>query len=167
MPNIFRQYVEGASAITPIPNPTGVWAYTLGDAVILVEIPSGGMPFLRVIGGLAVGVPFSSALAQYVNGQNRGALVFGRMALAGDFPADIPAGGAWSHVLVEHFVDGEGLTYEVPSSIQSLIYAMSSHGSQMADRATEIVQRFGGRYFKDDEAPIVHQMFLEGLREAQ
>jgi len=161
VPELIGRYVEGAElkrVVPPIPGsdePVGSWAYSLDGVLTLVNFLAGDAAEIRITNGLAIDVPYKPEVLEYVNWLNMKQLVFGRLFVTGDLPFMIESGNGLCAIFMQELVYGSGLSYEFPPSIQGLINLFGRLGGQSSRFAGELLERFGGRRFTDNEAGIL------------
>jgi hypothetical protein len=163
VPGFFQQYLEGAEPQEILPPMEGVsggaWRFRLGRVLVVTYIPPPVDPThtqLRINLGLAIDVPYRSEVAEYVNRLNHSELTFGRMFLIGDVPFLEGTYGGLCAVVMQEIVYGESLSADFAPSLQNLVNMAATLTGQGDRLAGDLLQRFEGRAFTDDEAFILH-----------
>lgn len=160
LPDLLGRYVEGAELkqlLPPIPDggDVGSWTYTLDGIVTVLNFLGGDSAELRITNGLALDVPYKHEVLEYVNWLSMKQIVLGRLFVTGDLPFMIESGTGLCAVMMQEIVFAEGLSFEFAPSLQTLINTVARLGGQSSNFASDILQRFGGRRFTEDDAPIL------------
>lgn len=153
VPWLVTEKLEDASPATPLldgevheqqPN----WSFRVGSALTLASIfPQANE--LRITSGLAIEIPYTADLGEFVNYINVKQLVFGRAYHVTYADTGLAA------VLVQEIIFGDGLSWDFPPSIQNLLRITVTLTGQADRLSKEIVARFAARPFSDVELPIL------------
>ena len=100
-------------------------------------------------------MPYRPEVAEYVNRLNHSELTFGRMFLIGDVPFLEGTYGGLCAVVMQEIVYGESLSADFAPSLQNLVNMSATLAGQGDRLAGELIERFEGRAFTDDEASIL------------
>lgn len=123
------------------------WSFRTGSALTLASIfPKANE--LRITSGLAINIPYSADLKDFVNYMNVKQLVFGRAYHVEHNDPRVAA------VLMQEIVFGESLSWDFPPSIQNLLRIIVTLSGQADRLSKEITARFEARSFSDAE--VVH-----------
>ena len=165
VPDFFRSYLDGAEPewILP-PSPPELDLHAGSLSLRLSTVPKALVAFtvlgneadeVRITAGLAIDVPYSPGLAEYVNYINNKVLVFGRAFIGGDVPLVGETGQGPCVILMQEIVFGPSLSFEFPPSMQHLLNLTARLAGQADRFAPELVERFGGRLLADDDGPVL------------
>lgn len=158
IPDFLGRYIEGADP-RPILPPVdglaaGAWSYSLDGIVTAVKF-TGEAGEMRVTNGLAIDIPYKAEVTEYVNWLNMKQMVFGRLFLIGNMPFMSETGDGLCAVLMQEIVFGESLSFDFAPSMQNLIETVARMGGQSSRFAPDLLDRYGGRPFTDDDAMIL------------
>lgn len=153
VPWLIAEKLDDAS--TPVPVVGGTvheetpnWTFRTGSLLTLASIfPKSNE--LRLTSGLVTKIPYTAELSRYVNYLNEKQLVFGRAFLV---PHNDPERAA---ILTQEIVFGDGLSWDFPPSIQSLLRIIATLTGQSAHLASETLSRFEARPFNDTEMALL------------
>jgi hypothetical protein len=158
IPDFLGRYIEGVEPKPLVPQveglSAGAWSYSLGGIVTTLKF-TGEAGEMRVTNGLAIDIPYKTELTEYVNWLNMKQMVFGRLFLIGNIPFMSETGDGLCAVLMQEIFFGEGLSFDFAPSMQNLIETVARMGGQGSRFAPDLVDRYGGRPFTDDDAMIL------------
>jgi hypothetical protein len=149
---------------TPLPDFSG-FCVAVNGSLALVELGTAGTPewiwFVQVTSGLATEVPYSRSLMDWLNEYNRTETIGKYYCVASGINADLVSvvyetliPGVHFRVLADNDVGGDArrLTYD------RVCWEMRRVIDAGASQRTEIVSKFGGRFF-DCSSAGVHRLF--------
>jgi len=162
LPGFLREYL-GASdpewIIPPFENlGAGAWRFRVSDAphaLMAVKVLGNEDDELRINAGLAIDVPYSAAVAEYINRLNNKELIFGRMFAAGDIPFIGENGNGPCAIVMQEIAFGPALSFDFSPSIQNLLNMAARLAGQAHRCSSDLIDRFGGRHLADDDEMVL------------
>jgi hypothetical protein len=162
VPDFFRSYLDGADPdwIVPPPEgiPAGAFQFRLAhtpDSVVVVKVLGNDNDEVRIMAGLAIDVPYSPAITEYLNYLNNKILVWGRVFAGGDIPLVGQSGTGPAVILMQEIVFAPSLSFDFPPSMQNLLNVTARLAGLAHRFGLELVERFGGRLLTDEDAAVL------------
>ena len=162
LPDFFENYINGTSPVWTLPRVddlnAGAWRFRVvdaPDALVVIKILGNEADEIRINVGLALDLPYTYQLAEFVNMLNNKQLIFGRMFILGDVPFIGDGGHGPCAVVMQEIVFGESLSFEFPPSLNHVLNLTARLAGQAHRFTPEILERFGGRAFQDDDDGVM------------
>lgn len=164
IPHFFGEYIDGAEPDWILPPAedldihAGAWSFRMSAApkgLVAIKVLGNENHEVRITVGLAIDVPYSPTLAEYVNYLNNKMLIFGRVFIAGDIPFIGENGNGPCVVVMQEIVFATSLSFEFPPSMQNLLNLTARLAAQADRFSPELVEQFGGRPLADPDAPVL------------
>jgi hypothetical protein len=163
LPGFFPSYLDGAGpaewTVPPVEGiDAGSWHFrisSLPNVLTSILVLGNDAHEMRITVGLAIDMPYSSALAEYVNYLNNKTLIVGRAFIAGNIPFIGDTGEGPAIVVMQEIVFGPSFSFEFPPSMQNLLGIVMRLSAQGDTVAPELVERFGGRPLSDDDDMVL------------
>jgi hypothetical protein len=157
LPGFFQEYINGTPPNWLLPPNgdlnAGAWRFRVVDASgapVAIKVLGNDSDELRVNVGLALGLEYTSPLAEYVNMLNYKQLIHGRMFVLGAVPF-VGSGTGPCAVLMQEIFYGSNLSLDSVPSMNGLLNVAARLAGQANRFAPDIVTQFGGRLFDDDD----------------
>jgi hypothetical protein len=119
------------------------WWFKTQRTVVTISLLEGVQ--IRITVGVAADVPYDSIVSHHLSELNRSYLKFGRIYLIGN---DESGRGA---ILMQEILRGEAISTSFRPSVENLEQVGSTLIAQGEHLANDLVSRFNGRPFRDDE----------------
>jgi hypothetical protein len=164
LPRFFSSYLTHADPVWVLPPPddldihAGAWSFRVPSAsqsVGLVKVLGNENDEARVTVGLAIDVPYTPELAEYVNYLNNKILIWGRAFIGGDVPLIGDNGRGPCVIVMQEIVFGGSLSFEFPPSMQNLLNLTARLAGQAHRFGPELVERFSGRLLDEEDAAVL------------
>jgi hypothetical protein len=163
LPDFFRSYLEGAApaewTVPPVEGlGAGSWQFRISatpNVLVAIKVLGNDAHEMRITVGLAIDVPYSSTLSEYVNYLNNKNLIFGRAFIAGNIPFIGETGDGPAVVVMQEIVFGPSLSFDFPPSMQNLLSLVARLAAQADTFAPDLIERFGGRPLTDDDGVVL------------
>jgi hypothetical protein len=150
---VLAEKLEGTTPARPVVGgetheQTPNWVFRTGPVLTLASLFTERNE-LRLTYGLAIDIPYTAQLVQYVNHLNHKQMTFGRAFLVHYIDSEIAA------LVTQEIVYGDGLSLDFLPSIQNLLRIMGTLCGQGEVMSSEIISRFGGQPFNDAQMVIL------------
>ena len=164
VPAFFSSYLEGGEPQWIVPPPEGMdihagsWQFRMAasqQAPVVVKVMGNDAEEVRLMAGLAIDVPYSPELTEYVNYINNKVLVFGRAFAGGDIPNIGKTGQGPAVVLMQEIVFAESLSFDFTPSMENLLNVTARLAGLSSRLWPELIEHFGGRPLDDDDAAVL------------
>jgi hypothetical protein len=162
LPDFLKEYLGATDPEWIIPPfgdlGAGAWRFRVSDApyaLMAVKVLGNDDDEMRINAGLAIDVPYSATVAEYVNRLNNKDLIFGRMFVAGDIPFIGENGVGPCVIVMQEIVFGRALSFDFSPSIQNLLDMAARLAGQAHRYSSDLIERFGGRRFVDDDEMVL------------
>lgn len=162
LPDFVGSYLDGAEPRWVVPPVEGLNAGSFcfrtaafPDALVAFKILGNETDEVRITVGVAIAVPYSTTLAEYVNYLNNKMLIFGRMFIAGDVPFIGENGAGPCVIVMQEILFGPAMSFEFPPSMQHVLNLTSRLAAQASRYGADLIERFGGRRVSDDEDMVL------------
>jgi hypothetical protein len=163
-PDFFRSHLGGSEPQWILTPPEGMdihagsWSFRMAatpQSVVVMKVLGNDTDEVRIMAGLAIDIPYSPQVAEYVNYLNNKMLVYGRTFAAGDIPFVGNSGAGPCVILMQEIVFGPTLSFDFTPSMESLLNVTARLAGLAHRFAPEVVERFGGRLLTDDDAAVL------------
>jgi hypothetical protein len=158
LPRFFEEYCSAVDTEWLLEPPPGVhggaWKFRVSDAdgaLLLLKFLGNDTEELRVNVGLVIELDYTAELAAFVNSLNFKQLIHGRMFVIGGVPFVSNTPGRCAVVMQEIFFGGRHLSMGSVPTMNHLLDVAGRLAGQGTRFAPEIVERFGGRPFGEDD----------------
>ena len=163
LPDFFTSYLEGAApaewTVPPVEGlGAGSWQFRISftpNVLVAIKVLGNDAHEMRITVGLAIDVPYSSKLSEYVNYLNNKNLIFGRAFVAGNVPFIGETGAGPAVVVMQEIAFGPSFSFDFPPSMQNLLSVVARLAAQGDNFAPELIEHFGGRALTDDDGAVL------------